>query len=124
MLRWIPGDGDDPGGYAGIVWFRQHSWPHIPEIHMGSCRLKPNWVRRGIKEAIWERVEQPSLNRKGGLRFSFSNKWDQVLRRSPSSLSRDLSRSRDLQHSLMKAMVYGRNVLCFNTLFPVKDLIP
>ena len=26
------------------------------------------WHRRGIKEAIWERIEQPSLNKKGGLR--------------------------------------------------------
>ena len=32
-----------------------------------------DWVRRGIKEAIWERLEQPSLNRKGVLRFSLSN---------------------------------------------------
>ena len=43
-----------------------------------------DWVRRGIKEAIWERVEQPSLNRKEGFRFSLSNTWDRVLRSFPS----------------------------------------
>ena len=66
--------------------------------------LEEDCVRRGIKEAIWERVEQPSLNRKGGLRFSLSDTWDRVLRRFPSRLSRDLSRSRDLQHKLMNSL--------------------
>ena len=56
------------------------------------------FVRRGIKEAIWERVEQPSFNRKGGFRFSLSNTWDRVLRRFPRRLSRDPSGSRNLQH--------------------------
>ena len=41
---------------------------------------------RGIKEAIWERVENPSLNKKGGLRFQLSNAWDQALRDVPSRL--------------------------------------
>ena len=48
-----------------------------------------NWVRRGIKEAVWERVEGPSLNKKGGLRFVLSHTWDHALRDVPSQLSRD-----------------------------------
>ena len=39
-----------------------------------------SWVRRGVKEAIWERVESPSLNRRGGLRHSLSHTWDRALR--------------------------------------------
>ena len=31
------------------------------------------WFERGIREAIWERIEQPSLNKRGGLRFQLSN---------------------------------------------------
>ena len=33
--------------------------------------LRGDWVQRAINEAIWERVEQPLLNRKKGLRFSW-----------------------------------------------------
>ena len=47
------------------------------------------WHRRGIKEAIWERVEQPSLNKKGGLRFNLSHAWDRAIKTIPSRLSRD-----------------------------------
>ena len=48
-----------------------------------------NWLRRGIKEAVWERVEGPSLNKKGGLRFVLSHTWDRVLQDVPGQLSRD-----------------------------------
>ena len=44
------------------------------------------YIERGIKEAIWERVEDPSLNKKGGLRFQLSKAWDQALRDVPSRL--------------------------------------
>ena len=48
-----------------------------------------NWLRRGIKEAVWERVEGPSLSKKGGLRFVLLHKWDRVLQDVPGQLSRD-----------------------------------
>ncbi|XP_068671745.1 uncharacterized protein [Montipora foliosa] len=48
-----------------------------------------NWVRRGIKEAVCERVQSPSLNKKRGLRFVLSHIWDCALREVPSQLSRD-----------------------------------
>ena len=54
--------------------------------------------RRGIKEAIWERVEDPALNRKGGLRFSLSHTWDRALVPAPRRLSRDSELSRDKLH--------------------------
>ena len=37
----------------------------------------------------WERVEGPSLNKKGGLRFMLSHTWDRALRDVPSQLSHD-----------------------------------
>ena len=48
-----------------------------------------NWHNRGVKEAIWERRENPSLNKKGGLRFNLSHIWDKPLKTIPSKLSRD-----------------------------------
>ena len=48
-----------------------------------------NWVRRGIKEAVWERVKGPSLNKKGGLRFVLSHTWARALRVVPNQLSLD-----------------------------------
>ncbi|XP_041472626.1 uncharacterized protein LOC121421891 [Lytechinus variegatus] len=47
------------------------------------------WFERGVKEAIWERVEKPTLNRRGGLRFQLSHAWDRILREVQSRLSRD-----------------------------------
>ena len=49
------------------------------------------WHRRGIKEAVWERVEKPSLNKRGGLRFNLSHAWDRAIKLIPSRLSHDQS---------------------------------
>ena len=34
-----------------------------------------NWLERGVKEAIYERIEAPSLNKRGGLQFALSRRW-------------------------------------------------
>ncbi|KXJ07424.1 Dihydrofolate reductase [Exaiptasia diaphana] len=39
-----------------------------------------DWRRRGIKEAIYERIENPTLNRRGGLHFNLPHSWDVVLK--------------------------------------------
>ena len=44
------------------------------------------WFERGVREAIYERVENPSLNKPGGLRFKLSHVWDQALGYIPSRL--------------------------------------
>ena len=49
------------------------------------------WFERGVREAIWERVEQPSLNKKGGLRFLLSHAWDRALKDILRRLSHDQS---------------------------------
>ena len=49
------------------------------------------WHRRGIKEAIWEQVEEPSLNKKGGLNYNLSHAWDQAIKLIPGRLSHDHS---------------------------------
>lgn len=45
------------------------------------------WFERGVRESIWERVEQPAINKKGGLRFQLSNAWDPALHNLPRRLS-------------------------------------
>ena len=45
------------------------------------------WFERGVKEAIWERVERPSLNRRGGLRVQLSHAWDRALKQLTRRLS-------------------------------------
>ena len=47
------------------------------------------WFERGVKEAIWERVEKPSLNKKGGLRVLLSHAWDPILKQLPRRMSHD-----------------------------------
>ena len=42
-----------------------------------------------MKEDVWEKVEAPSLKKKGGLRFKLSHWWDRLLRNIPRSLSCD-----------------------------------
>ena len=38
---------------------------------MKTNKIELNWIERGVREAIWERVEQPALN-KNGRGFPFS----------------------------------------------------
>ena len=73
-------------------------------------------VQRGIKEAICERVEKPSLNLKGGLRYNLLSTWDRALSQLPRRLSRD-----QLGHvtitNLMKAVDYGCNFVSVANIF-------
>ena len=52
-----------------------------------------NWFERGVKEAIYKRIEAPSLNKRGGLWFSLSRSWGQIIRKEARRLSRDNSKS-------------------------------
>ena len=64
----------------------------IISLDLGDVKIldkEENWSRRGIKEAVWERIESPSLNKKGGLRFVLSHTWDRVLLDVPGQQSRD-----------------------------------
>ncbi|CAH1270747.1 Hypp4412 [Branchiostoma lanceolatum] len=40
---------------------------------------EPRWFERGVREAIFERIYNPTLNRKGGLRVELSGTWDIAL---------------------------------------------
>ena len=47
------------------------------------------WFERGVKEAIWECVEKPSLTKKGGIRFLLSHTRDPILKQLPRHMSHD-----------------------------------
>ena len=54
--------------------------------HYNMAQGITHFNRRGIKEAIWERVESPSLNKKGGLRYNLSHAWDSAIKQIPRRL--------------------------------------
>jgi len=73
---------------ASTSKFSSAIWHHL-NIHNGhSFSLdttdildrEPRWFERGVKEAIYERIYRPSLNRKGGLRTDLSSAWNDVLK--------------------------------------------
>ncbi|KAI8511831.1 hypothetical protein Bbelb_109310 [Branchiostoma belcheri] len=51
------------------------------QTHLATDILdrEPRWYERGVKEAIYERIYNPTLNRKGGLRVELSSTWDPAL---------------------------------------------
>ena len=43
------------------------------------CR-EHSWFERGVKEAIYVKSRNPSLNKHGGVRHLLSSAWDEILR--------------------------------------------
>ena len=71
------------------------SKPNVREEHYWKTSSSSNhldredkWFDRGVKEAIWERVEETKLNKKGGLGFNLSHARDLAIQEIPSRLSR------------------------------------
>ena len=59
-----------------------HMWETGHKVAITDFRVldkEEDWHKRGVKEAIWERIKEPSLNKKGGLRFNLSHTWDRPL---------------------------------------------
>ena len=44
------------------------------------------WFERGVKESIWVRAEQPTLNRSGEVRHNLSHAWDRAIKNSSSQV--------------------------------------
>ena len=86
-----------PGGKDGDKYTNQY---HVLDSKSVKILDKErDWQRRGIKEAIWERVENPTLNRKGGgTPVLLSHTWDRALFSVPRRLSHDSELPRDQLH--------------------------
>ncbi|KAI8518796.1 hypothetical protein Bbelb_020530 [Branchiostoma belcheri] len=68
-------------GFSSAIW--HHLDKHKGHsFHLESTDIldrEARWFERGVKEAIYERLYKPSLNRKGGLRVELSSTWDSTL---------------------------------------------
>ena len=71
-------------GNDSAVYTHLHASGHsfdIQDVHI--LDRDSRWFERGVKEAIWVRHEQPSLNRSGGVRVKLSHGWVRVIRDIP-----------------------------------------
>ncbi|KAI8517692.1 hypothetical protein Bbelb_037090 [Branchiostoma belcheri] len=68
-------------GFSSAIW--HHLDKHKGHsFHLESTDIldrEARWFERGVKEAIYERLYKPLLNRKGGLRVELSSTWDSTL---------------------------------------------
>ena len=51
--------------------------------------IEERWFDREFRESIWETVEQPTTNNKGGLRFQLSHAWDPAIQYLPHRLAQE-----------------------------------
>ena len=55
-----------------------HKFDPIESVSVVDRESK--WFERGVREAIYERMEQPAMNKKGGLRFTLARTWDRAIK--------------------------------------------
>ena len=73
--------------YDSAVYTHLNSTGHnINEKNVKVLDKEQYWFKRGVREAIWERVEKPTLNKCGGLRFKLSRAWDRAIKLLPCHL--------------------------------------
>ena len=80
--RPTPGDQPDSAIYSHL----QESGHSFSDSDLVILDREDRWFERGVRESIYERVEKPSLNKPGGLRFNLSHVWDRTLDDIPSRL--------------------------------------
>ena len=56
---------------------KRHRFNPIDSVSVVDRESK--WFERGVRESIYERMEQPAMNQKGGLRFTLSRTWDRAI---------------------------------------------
>ncbi|KAI8516704.1 hypothetical protein Bbelb_052850 [Branchiostoma belcheri] len=68
-------------GYSSAIFHHlQHNQGHSFKLESTDVLdRETRWWERGVKEAIYERMYNPTLNREGGLRVNLSSTWDLAL---------------------------------------------
>ena len=79
-----PAQGNQPD--SAIYTHLKESGHSFKDSDLVILDKEENWFERGVREAIYERVEKPSLNKSGGLRFNLAHIWDRALQDIPSRL--------------------------------------
>ncbi|KAI8493425.1 hypothetical protein Bbelb_288220 [Branchiostoma belcheri] len=69
-------------GYSSAIFHHlQHNQGHSFKLESTDILdRETRWWERGVKEAIYERMYNPTLNREGGLRVDLSGTWDLTLK--------------------------------------------
>ncbi|KAI8479761.1 hypothetical protein Bbelb_425090 [Branchiostoma belcheri] len=68
------------GCSSAIFHHLQHNQGHSFKLESTDVLdRETRWWERGVKEAIYERMYNPTLNREGGLRVDLSGTWDLAL---------------------------------------------
>ena len=62
---------------------RQHMMEHRhkfdPLTTVKILDKETRWFERGVREAVYERMQHPPMNKAGGLRFTLARSWDRAL---------------------------------------------
>ena len=68
-------------GYSSAIFHHlKHNQGHSFDLNSTDILDRESrWFERGVREAIYERIYNPTLNRKGGLRVELSGTWDSAL---------------------------------------------
>ena len=67
---------ENSGIYQHIMEER-HKFDPMSTVSIIDC--EPRWFERGVREAIHERMEQPEMNKTGGICFTLSHAWDRAI---------------------------------------------
>ena len=105
---------------SAICTHSKQSGCHFNSEDITILDKEEKWFKRDL-EVIWERVKQPSLNKKGGLCFLLSHTWDPILKQLP-SFQTDRQIHNPLR-SLMKTQPLGHNVTKSCSVSGVIDLL-
>ena len=81
-----PSTSGDPTFDSAVYTHISQTGHIISDKDVKILSKEENWYKRGVKEAVFERLENPSLNRRGGLRHNLSHTWDRALRATPRCL--------------------------------------
>ncbi|KAI8502291.1 hypothetical protein Bbelb_198790 [Branchiostoma belcheri] len=79
--HWGPACPVSANGYSSAIFHHlQHNQGHSFKLESTDVLdRETRWWERGVKEAIYERMYNPTLNREGGLRVDLSGTWDLAL---------------------------------------------
>ena len=124
-LRWFPGC-DVIRCWRWLKFVRKSSDRPVPGDKTDLEEVKiidreTRWFERGVKEAIWVRAENPSLNRSGGVRIKLSHTWDRTIRTLPhklmsSSTSDDVTFGKSPESRSTTSVPSWRVVICVGLL--------
>ena len=72
------------GVHSGVYQHMMERGHHFdPVNNVSIIDRETRWFERGVREAIYERKEQPAMNKTGGLRFTLAHSWDRAIKAIP-----------------------------------------